>query len=137
MDNSKDVSQWLKFLKKFLGWGLFALTILVLAHLIYIYNFQGYGPYPHAQAQSSLRNLLTVLEAYQADHQKYPQTNESLSFKPDDGVTASFVTSSDGQHYFAVAFHREGNCYYFAFSESSLIWSLRSPKEGLVTAMPL
>ena len=137
MDNSKDVSQRLKYFKKFLGWGLLASTILVLSYIVYINMFQGMNTPPDGPAQTSLRSLVTVLEAYYAEHQKYPQPDEALSLSIYDGVTASFVTSRDGQHYCAMAFHRKGNNYILMFSESSIMWLIPFSKQGLVTARPL
>ena len=137
MANSKDVSQGKKSLVKLFGWGL-ALAILAVLCILVWSGIPRFRSHPDSKAQSNLRNLLTVLEAYQADYLKYPQTNESLYFKPDDGVTASVVTSSDGQYYFAMAFNiKEGSRLYVKHSESSIIWWIPFPKEGLVMAEPL
>jgi len=137
MAHSKDVSRWLEFFKKLFAWGFVASGFIVLSHIVYINMFPRWGIPPDVPAQASLSNLRTALEAYYADYQRFPQTNELPSLPFEGGVTASFVTSRDGQHYCAMAFHREGNNYILVFSESSEMWLIPFSKQGLVPATSL
>ena len=138
MDNSKDVSQRLKYFKKFLGWGLLASAILVLSYIILLTLFPPWARNPDSPAMSDLRNLVTSLDAHYADYKRFPQHDKKPSLSISDGVTASFVTSLDGQHYCAIAFNTiEGNHLFIAFSESSVFWYIPFPKQGLITAEAL
>lgn len=138
MANSKDVSQGQKSFMKLFRWGL-VLAILAMLCILVWSGIPKFRSHPNSAAQASLRNLLTVLEAYYADHQKYPQPDKVTSFRPEDGVTVfHIVTSRDEQNYFAMAFNtKEGDRLYVASSDRSIIWWIPFPKEGLVAARSL
>ena len=138
MANSKDIR--LKKFKIVFGW-ILALAIVALSFWAYniIEGSRGYAcSSPNSAAQADLRNLLTVLEAHYADYQRYPSSAKLISYTCADGVTASFVTSHDGQSFYAMAFNtKKGSRLYFSYSNSPLIWWIPFPKQGLVTAEPL
>ena len=157
MANSKEAPQGKKSSKKLFKWGLMASVasaIIVIIYLVFItphpperhYSSDGPERYYSSDgpANRSLRNLVTVLETYYANHKKYPQPEKVTSFRPELGVTAFFIlTSSDEQHYFAVAFNtkaistKEGSKLYVKYSDSPRICWIPFPKEGLVKAEPL
>jgi hypothetical protein len=157
MANSKEAPQGKKSSKKLFKWGLMASVasaIIVIIYLVFItphppgrhYRSDRPERYysPDGPANRSLRNLVTVLETYYADHKKFPQPDKVTSFRPELGVTAFFIlTSRDEQHYFAVAFNtkaihtKEGSRLYVKYSDSPRICWIPFPKEGLVKAEPL
>jgi hypothetical protein len=140
MDNSKSDSPRLKFPKKKLFKNaIIALGIFVLLYLVVMSMFPRWARNPNAPAMSALRNLQTALEVYHADHNRYPQNNELLSFPISDGVTAFFVVTSFDKpnRYCAVAFSKKGDRLFVGSSDSPVIWYVPYPKEGLVTAEPL
>ena len=137
MANSKDIR--LKKFKIVFGW---ILGLAIIALSFWAYNITGYGcKSPNSAAMSDLRNLKTNLEAYHADHDRYPQPDEVPSFSEvSDDVTASWMTLDDKNLYFAIAFHKEGDKIIFTTSETHYIYYIywrNFSEQGLVPLKPL
>jgi predicted nucleic acid-binding Zn ribbon protein len=80
----------------------------------------------------ALRNVSTAksgLEMFRFRNGRLPETLDTISFAPDDGVTVTLLKSAAG-NYRLVGFHKQGDREYLAVSGKTVIFCRERDRPG-------
>jgi hypothetical protein len=80
----------------------------------------------------ALRNVTTAkagLEMFRSRNGRFPETLDTISFAPDDGVTVTLLNTSVG-NYRLVGFHKRGDREYSTVSDTASIFTRERNRPG-------